>query len=176
MNRVGGQGFLKVWDGRSGLFVGSHRADFISCLRGWMQSNVRQHRPAWESAINPHLHLQYAAPPHKQMLPLQSALFLVTPPPTTTSRRPSPYTASMTMQLQAAAGRCRAGCCHSSQWRSAWCLVLFNSNRMQMTPKPAWGRRRRFQNRAHIWNLSFPLITTRLLRLHWVSPRCPTYL
>lgn len=173
MNRLGGgQGFIKVWDGRIGLFVGPHRADFISCLRGWMQSNVRQCRPAWESAIKPHPHLQYAAPPHKQMLPLQSALFLVTTPTTTTSCRPSPYTASMTMQLQAAAGRCRAGCCHSSQWRSAWCLVLFHSNRMQMALKLAWGRRRRF----HIWNLSFPVITTRLLRLHWVSPRCPTYL
>lgn len=104
-----------------------------------MQSNVRQCRPAWESAIKPHPHLQYAAPPHKQTLPLQSALFLVTTPTPTTSRRPSPYTASMTMQLQAAVGRCRAGCCHSSQWRSAWCLVFFHSNRMQMAVKPAWG-------------------------------------
>lgn len=45
-----------------------------------------------------------------------------------------------------------------------------------MTLKPAPGRRRRFQDRAHIWNVALPLIKTHLIHLHWVSPRCPTYL
>lgn len=138
------------------------------CKATFASADLRERAPLNPTYIYsmPHLHTNRCY--HYNQL-----CFWPPPCPTTASHRPSPHTASMTMQLQAAAGRCRAGCCHSSQWKSDWCLVLFHSNRMQMTLKPAWGRRRRFQNRAPIRNLSFLLITTRLLG---VSPRCPTYL
>lgn len=118
-----------------------------------MQSNVhlREH-----SAIKPHLHLQYDTPPNKQMFPLQSALFLVTPP-----TPPRPWQCSFSCGGRGGTGR------KAQRWmlpklaveelHGVWLCLVSPFQRMQITLKPARGHRRHFPNRAYICNLALPL-------------------
>lgn len=65
-------------------------------MSGWcylLPSSLWTQLPEYGS-IKPRLHLQYAAPPNKQMLPLQSALFLITSPCPSPRLRPRPWQCS----------------------------------------------------------------------------------
>lgn len=136
-----------------------HWTDIIFCLRGCVHkatiiatlagADLRE-----RLAIKPRLHLQYAAPPNKQLFPLQSSLFLVTTP----RPFPSPNTSSMTMLFQLwREGRHRLGGAEPDaavvaveERHGVWLCFIPPFQRMQMTLKPARGLWRLLPNRAHI--------------------------
>lgn len=151
--------------------------------------NAKQRSPAQTCAIKPHLHLQYAAPPNKQMFPWQSALFLVTSPaPRLPTHRVHDNAISAVAGGEAPAGRCRAGCCRSLQWRSAM-VFGFVSFHHSKECKSHWNLPEAsaaiFQTEhilgsglAFWWTRTCPAVPVLfvLLCLHWVSPKYPAYL